>query len=234
MTGRPNLAREARGLLRRARFGVLSTISRREDGYPFGSITPFVLDEAARPLILISTLAEHTKNVDADPRSSLIAFEGGDDVQAQGRATVLGDCSRLEDQELPRLRYLRYFPDAAGYFETHDFFFYRIEPRIVRFIGGFGAIHWISRESFTPPPTPLAGQEAAILAHMNADHRHNLQAYCRHRFGVDANAVEMLGIDCDGFDVRADTRILRFDFPAPIGNAQDARRELVAMAEASR
>jgi len=225
---------EARRLLRRQQHGVLSTLSKKLNGYPFGSVTPFVLDHQARPVILISTLAEHTKNIEADPRVSLLAHDTSTDIQANARVTVVGNCARMEDQTALRARYLRYFPGAADYFATHDFFFYRIEPAHIRFIGGFGAIHWIEVSHFAAPENQLAAQEDAIIAHMNTDHQHNLAAYCRHFHGVDTSSAHMLGIDTDGFDVRAGARQLRFDFSEPVLSAQDARRALVAMAETCR
>ena len=225
---------DARRLLRQQQHGMLSTLSKKLDGYPFGSVTPFVLDHQARPVILISTLAEHTKNIEADPRVSLLTHDAGTDIQANARVTVVGNCARMADQTALKARYLRYFPGAADYFSTHDFFFYRIEPKHIRFIGGFGAIHWIQAAQFVTPDNNLASQEDAIIAHMNTDHQHNLLAYCRHFHGVNANSAHMLGIDTDGFDVRADAQLLRFDFSQPVLDAQDARRALVAMAEACR
>jgi putative heme iron utilization protein len=226
---------EARQLLRQQRHGVLSTLSKKLEGYPFGSVTPFVLDHQARPVILISTLAEHTKNIEADPRVSLLAHDASTDIQANARVTVVGNCARMEDQTGIRARYLRYFPGAADYFATHDFFFYRIEPAHIRFIGGFGAIHWIEISRFFTLENQLATQEEAIIAHMNADHQHNLTAYCRHVHGVDTSSAHMIGIDTDGFDVRTNSeQQLRFDFSEPVLDAQSARSALVAMAEASR
>lgn len=229
-----NTASEARRLLRTQQHGVLSTLSKKLGGYPFGSLTPFILDARARPVILISTLAEHTKNIEADARISLLAHAASDNVQASGRVTVVGNCARIDDAAALRTRYLRYFPAAAGYFDTHDFFFYRIEPAHIRFIGGFGAIHWIHADEFAVPDHPLASQEDAIIAHMNADHQHNLMAYCRHFHGVLPATVQMLGIDIDGFDVLADGQRLRIDFSEPVMDVQDARRALIAMAEMCR
>lgn len=227
-------ASEARRLLRTQQHGMLSTLSKKLGGYPFGSITPFVLDPRARPVILISTLAEHTKNIEADARVSLLAHAGNSDLQASARVTVVGNCARIDDAAAIKTRYLRYFPAAADYFDTHDFFFYRIEPTHIRFIGGFGAIHWVDVSQFAVPDHPLATQEDAIIAHMNADHQHNLMAYCRHFHGAQPVSVRMLGIDTDGFDVRADTQRLRIDFSEPVRDAQDARRALVALAERCR
>jgi putative heme iron utilization protein len=229
-----SLGSEARRLARSQRQGVLSTLSRRLEGYPFGSVAPFVLDHAGRPVILISTLAEHTRNIDADARVSLIAQPFAPDMQQAGRITLVGRAERLSGKASAGPRYLRYLPQAAGYFAMHDFHFYRIEPLRIRYIGGFGKIHWVEAAAYLLPDSPLAEQETDILDHMNRDHSGNLRDYCRHVHGLVTAHAEMIGIDPDGFDVRAGDQILRFDFTEPVLDAAAARRELVALAQACR
>jgi putative heme iron utilization protein len=230
-----NAAAEARQFLSSTHSGVLSTISARLGGYPFGSIAPFVLDHDGNPLILISTIAEHTKNIQADARVSLIAFDPATaDMQAGARLTVIGKAIPADKDERLRARYLRYFPQAEGYFGMHDFLFHRIEMEQARFIGGFGKIHWIAGDELRAPPHRLATEETAILDHMNADHAENLRAYCRHVHGVEAAQAAMIGIDTAGFDVRADGKLLRFAFDTPVTDAQEARQALVALAKACR
>ena len=229
-----NIALDARRLLRKSRYGMLATLSKKFGGHPFGSIIPYLLDQEERPVVLISTLAEHTKNIENDNRVSLLVHEAGDNVQAEARITVLGNCARMQDQQQMKTRYLRYFPNASGYFATHDFFFYRIAPNMIRYIGGFGEIHWIPAKDFAAPENKLAEQEKNILAHMNQDHIQNLRDYCQYYHGKKANDVEMTGIDCDGFDVRADGELLRFDFNAPVLDTAQARAVLVRMAKESK
>jgi len=224
----------ARCFVRSQHGGVLSTLSQRVDGFPFGSVAPFILDHAGSPVILISTLAEHTKNINADPRVSLIVQPYSPDMQVAGRVTVLGHAQRLDDKSGLGPRYLRIHPQAESYFTMHDFSFYRIEPVRIRYIGGFGRIHWVEPAQYLLPEFLLAEQEDEILAHMNSDHVDNLHAYCRHVHGIETELVEMIGIDPDGFDVRGDDRIFRFEFAAPITDAQQARQALVALAQAAR
>jgi len=229
-------ALEARKFLRTTRSGVLSTHSARFEGYPFGSIAPFVLDHEGNPLILISTIAEHTKNIQKDPHVSLIAFDPATpDAQAGARLTLLGEAVVTDKQDgALRARYLRYFPMAEQYFDMHDFLFHRINIRQARYIGGFGNIHWIPGDELRPPANHLAQQENAILDHMNADHAGSLIAYCRHVHGIEANEAAMIGIDVDGFDVRTEGKLLRFDFDNPVTNAQEARSALVALSKTVR
>lgn len=228
-------ALEARRFLRTTRSGVLSTHSARFAGFPFGSVAPFILDHDGQPLILISTIAEHTKNITQNPKVSLIAFDStASDMQAGARLTLLGTAAQADKQDgALKQRYLAYFPQAAQYFDMHDFLFYRIAISQARYIGGFGKIHWIPGEAFQAPPNQLLQQEAGILAHMNADHADSLRAYCKHVHSLDTERATMLGIDCDGFDVGTDTTVLRFDFDTPVTDALSARQALVALSKAA-
>jgi len=230
-----NNAQEARLMLRAHRYGVLSTLSKKFDGYPFGSITPYLVDHDGSLLILISTLAEHTKNILHDPRVSMITHDQRDPhIQTQGRVTVLGNAEQEPGREQAGLRYLRYFPEAGSYFAMHDFSFYRIRPMAIRYIGGFGRIHWVDMENYALQPYPLIEEESGVIAHMNSDHQDTMRNYCSHFHQCTALDVAMLGIDIDGFDVRADDQVLRFDFAQPVTDAQQARTALVEMAHAAK
>jgi putative heme iron utilization protein len=194
-------ARAARLLLRAHRYGALCTLSKKFDGHPFGSITPYLVDHDGSLLILISTLAEHTRNIQRDPRVSLITHNQEDPhIQAQGRVTVVGEAVAVAEREQAGKRYLRYFPEAQTYFAMHDFSFYRIVPRALRYIGGFGDIHWVKAGNYLVPPQPLAAEEDALLDQANAVR--------------PPSQGMVIGIDCDGFDVRLDERTARRDFPS--------------------
>lgn len=235
-----SLSLEARQFLRSTHSGILSTHSAKFEGYPFGSVAPFVLDHDCQPVILISNIAEHTKNIIANPKVSLLVFAGMEDLQANARLTLLGEAVKIdkEDADL-RARYLRYLPQAAGYFDMHDFAFYRIGIMQARYIAGFGKMSWMAGVDMVPPANQLAEVETSIIEHMNADHMDSLIAYCRHFHRFDAQDAEMLGIDCDGFDVKAgnsagNQQILRFQFESPISDAATARTALVAMSKQAR
>lgn len=229
-------ALEARKFLRSTRSAVLSTHSARFEGYPFGSIAPFVLDQDGNPLVLISTIAEHTKNIKKDPHASLIAFDpAAPDMQAGARLTLLGDAVVADKQDgTLRARYLNYFPQAVQYFDMHDFLFHRIAIRQARYIGGFGNIHWIEGAALLPPANQLGAQEAGILEHMNSDHAESLIAYCQLVHGFTPENAVMVGLDSDGFDLRANDVLWRFNFDTPVTDAQTARAALVALSKAAR
>lgn len=228
------LGSEARRFVRGQQQGVLSTLSQRIAGYPFGSVTPFILDQQGRPVILISTLAEHTKNIEADARVSLIVQPFTADMQEAGRATIVGKAQKLPEKDSLGPRYLRYFPKAETYFAMHDFSFYRIEPERIRYIGGFGKIHWIEASAYLAADNALAEAETGILDHMNSDHADALLDYCRHFHGLTPEQATMIGIDGDGFDIRTDGQVLRFDFAEPIADAAGARKALVEMVQQCR
>lgn len=199
-TSPQDTARAARQLLRAHRYGALCTLSKKFDGYPFGSITPYLVDHDGSLLILISALAEHTKNIQNDPRVSLITHNQEDPhIQTQGRITVVGTASLVTEREQAGKRYLRYFPEAQTYFAMHDFSFYRIAPLALRYIGGFGDIHWIKAEKYRIPPSTLATEEDELLRKVNAKR--------------SATQGLVIGIDCDGFDLRRNERTERHDFP---------------------
>ncbi|MDD5059153.1 MAG: pyridoxamine 5'-phosphate oxidase family protein [Sideroxydans sp.] len=195
--------RAARQLLRAHRYGALSTLSKKFDGHPFGSITPYMVDHDGNLLILISALAEHTKNINHDARVSLITHNQEDShIQTQGRITLVGTASLDGQREQIGKRYLRYFPEAQTYYDMPDFEFYRIVPQALRYIGGFGDIHWIKAESYHVPDNSLATEEDALLDRLNATRT--------------ASQGWVIGIDCDGFDLRLDERTVRHDFQTPV------------------
>lgn len=233
------LATEARQFLRSTRHGVLSTHSNKFAGYPFGSVTPFVLDHSCQPVILISSIAEHTKNIIANPKVSLLVFAEGADLQANARLTLIGEAAKIEEDDGDlRSRYLRYFPEAAGYFDTHDFAFYRITIHQARYIAGFGKMGWASGDEMITADNDIATLENSMINHMNADHVDSVIAYCKHFYNINADTAQLIGIDSDGFDVSAkvsgQTQTLRFNFEQPIADAQTARAALVAMSKATR
>lgn len=229
-----SLARDARRWLRAHRHGLLSTHSKAVEGYPFGSVVPYVLDHEARPILLISRLAEHSKNLAADARTSLLIHETGSNVLAQARVALVGKAEPVTNVDDVEARYTRYFPETAGYRTQLDFDFWRIVPVTLRAIAGFAKVHWLSREAYAPPSNTLAQDEAGIIEHMNTDHRDTLRDFFHLQKLSAVESVHMVGIDCDGFDLMADNKPLRFDFDEPITDALSARATLLALAHKAR
>lgn len=227
--------REARQLVRLHRSGVLSTHSVKHPGYPYGSALPHAADHAGRPVVLISHLAEHTHNLEADPRASFIVCASGADLQAKPRAALLGEMRPVADQEQIGRRYLRFFPDHEQYLRIGGFRFFALEPVHVRYIQGFGGLHWIAGDGYLAADSAAIAQaEPSVLEHMNADHADALRDYCRALHGVEPHEVEMVGVDCDGFDVRADGSLLRFAFEAPVIEPAQLRAVFIDLSRKSR
>jgi heme iron utilization protein len=209
----------ARQLLLQESFGILSTISVDVPGYPFGSVTPYCVDRDSQPIIYISTIAQHTRNILANPKVSLTVVETNsesDDVQARGRLTLLADARPVDRKDSDvRDRYLRYFPSAVQYDETHDFGFYRLELVRARFIGGFGQIFWLTRDELCMRNPFSPAEEAGIVGHMNKDHK-----------GAFAH---MTGMDSEGFDTIESGKKRRFTFDRPVRTMEEARQTLISM-----
>jgi heme iron utilization protein len=225
---------QARWLLLSEYHGVLSTISVDVPGYPFGSVVPYCLDRRGWPVLLISRIAQHTKNAWADPKVSLTISEPDlDDVQTGSRLTYLGDIQQVtEPDEDTAERYYRYFPQSRDYHRTHDFDFYVIAPVRVRYIGGFGEIFWLSPEQLVRPNPFSPAEETDMVDHMNTDHEAAMRTYCK-----TANIPltpetqpQFAGVDAEGFHLRLGARIVRFNFPSPVSKPLEVRQQLVAMA----
>lgn len=238
-----SLAQEAKQFLRSTRSGVLSSFSAKFDGYPFGSVMPFVLGHDCQPIVLISTIAEHTKNIIANPKVSLLVFAGAEDLHASGRLTLIGEAVQIEKDDADMMaRYCRYLPESYSYLAMHDFQFYRINIVQARYIAGFGKMGWMTDKELTgsdlKDANSIAKLEGDMIEHMNADHTDSMILYCKHFYGVAANHANLIGVDCDGFDIEAviadDLKMLRFNFESPIFDANSARMAFVALSKTAR
>jgi putative heme iron utilization protein len=236
MTPNPTeIGAEARELLYRAYDGVLSTHSVEMQGFPFGSVVPYCLDRRGRPVILIADIAQHTRNIVANPKVSLIVLDRSvDDVQANGRLTLLAGAHPVpgEDLEDTAERYYSFFPDRRDDHKTHTFTFYRMEPVRLRYIGGFGRIHWLHPDAVLRANPFTAREERAMVLHMNEDHPETLRTYCV-RAGISlpsGGKPVMVGIDGEGFHLRVGARIVRFAFPTPVATPAEVRAALAQMA----
>jgi heme iron utilization protein len=230
------ITNQVRNLLLSSDYGTLSSHSADCPGYPFASIVPVGFDDFNRPIILISRLAQHTRNIAENAKLSLFLSDAGqrgyDDVQTCARMTILAQAQRLNlDADANTVqRYCRFYEPAESYYKELDFDFYRLEPEKVRFIAGFGQIHWVGPDQlFTKNPLSFA-VEAGIVEHMNADHSDALIKYCQQAGLVvpKDSAPQMVGVDGYGFFQRLGERVVRFDFNEPVTNSTEVRKALIA------
>ncbi|UPF03123.1 DUF2470 domain-containing protein [Pseudomonas mosselii] len=229
-----NALRPARELLLKEYRGVLSTHSKSMPGYPFGSVVPYCLDAEGHPLILISRIAQHTHNLQKDPKCSLLVGErDAEDVQAVGRLTVMAEARKLTDEaaiEAAAARYYRYFPESANYHKAHDFDFWVLEPVRHRYIGGFGAIHWLDQVTLS---NPFAGKaEASMIEHMNSDHANAIAHYVELTDLPRTAPAEMVGIDSEGMHLRIGQAVYWLAFPSTCNTPTHVREALVFLARA--
>jgi len=236
-------AERARTLVYLGRVGSLSTVSRKQPGFPFGSVMPYGLDDRANPVLLISTMAMHTQNVQADPRSSLLVTQPdtiGDPLGAS-RVTLIGNILPVPVSEVGEARrvYLARYTNSKYWVDFDDFSFYRMHVVDVYYVGGFGVMGWVTdSEYYSAKPDPLADAATDIIQHMNTDHGDALVELARVFAGIESQEVAMSSVDRLGFHVRLKTqegtRSARIAFLREVSSPEQARKVLVEMVARAR
>lgn len=230
-----NQALTVRKFLKTQRNGILSTISQEVEQFPYGSVCPYMLDHQGRPVFLISSIAEHTKNIKANEKVCLTVMDEAVMPRLEGaRVSYMGKAEKIQSPEeiaLVSKRYLRFFPEVQSYFQAHGFDYYRINPKRIRYIEGFGKIYWVEAEDVLLESTPLIGAEERIIEHMNQDHQDSLVQYCKYYFKKKCSDPVMISVDPEGFTLRAKSDDLYFSFSKECTSAEQVRAEMVRMAE---
>lgn len=241
----PTHAERCRTLVHLARSATLCTIALDPPGFPYGSLVTTASDDAGRPLLLLSTLAEHTRNLLARSDASMLLTEplgSHDQPLAVGRVTILGPCSAVSDEERAAVRetFLAQQPTASYYVDFGDFAFYRLEPTALRYVGGFGRMSWVTGDDYrAAEPDPLAASSAGILTHMNDDHADAVLAYAKALAGLaEATSAAMTAVDRYGFELAAVTpagpRAARLAFDEPVTTSDEVRRAMVSLVKRAR
>jgi heme iron utilization protein len=234
----PTFADRARTLAYLGRIGSLSTLSRRQQGFPFGSVMPYGLDDQGRPIFLISTMAMHTQNIQTDPRSSLLVTqpEAGGDPLGASRVTLLGNVLPVPEPEVSEARklYLARYANSKYWVDFEDFSFYRMDVVDVYYVGGFGVMGWVTASEYSHgQPDPLADAATEIIQHVNADHADALILLARTFAGMESQEASMTSVDRLGFQVRLKTqegvRGARIAFLREVRNPSEARNVLIEM-----
>jgi hypothetical protein len=239
----PSFAERVRTLLSVASTATLSTLSRSHAGFPFGSLMPFALDNAGRPLFLISSMAVHTQNLGSDPRCSLfVAQENAEgDPLGAARTTLLGSCETVpsEDVAIVREIYLSRHSNSRYWADFSDFSFFRLAPVDIYYVGGFGVMGWVDAAAYgAARPDPLAAAAPGIMAHMNADHVDSMILLAEACAQLKATEAAMTSVDRLGFWLRLKTtegmKGARISFLREVSTAQEARQVLVEMVRQAR
>jgi putative heme iron utilization protein len=239
----PSFAERARTLLHLGRVGSLSTLSRKRPGFPFGSLMPYALDGAGRPVFLISTMAMHTQNLQQDGRASLLVTqpEASGDPLGAGRVTLVGNVAPIPTDERAEARrlYLERHENSKYWVDFDDFSFFALDVVDVYYVGGFGVMGWITAQEYSQAqPDPLADAAAGILQHMNADHQDALILLARVHAGIEAQEAVMTSVDRLGFHVRMKTgegmKGARIAFLSEVNTPGETRKVLVEMVQQAR
>jgi putative heme iron utilization protein len=231
--------RVARSLLRRSRQGALATLM-SSSGAPYCSLVNLASHPDGSPVLLISRLALHTRNVLADPRVSLMLDERAPGDPLEGaRIMLAGTAEEAGESDVLSLRqrYLRVHPTAEVFVDFKDFSFFRIRPSGAHLVAGFGRIVDLAPERFLTDLTGAEGlleAEEGAVAHMNADHLDALKLYATKLLGAAPGEWICTGCDPDGLDLQADTRVLRLDFPRRIVTPSALQQVLRELAEKAR
>jgi hypothetical protein len=248
----PTPGATVRGLVRAAeRASLASALVRDGSGRPYASLVLSTCAHDGSPVLLLSDLADHSKNLAAEPKAALLfdGTAGHADPLTGARASLLGEIRPIGDRadaEPLLARYIAHHPGAADYAGFADFKLYRMTVESAHLVAGFGRIHWLTGPEVlfdSADCGALAEAEADIVAHMNADHAAALTAIAAQLPGLpepeSADSWVMTGIDPEGFDLRtkglgAGTRRARAGFETPVRDAEAARTALVALARKAR
>ncbi|HEX8665904.1 MAG TPA: DUF2470 domain-containing protein [Beijerinckiaceae bacterium] len=226
----------AKDLLRSIRAGALATLD-RAGGFPFASLVTVATDYDGSPLLLMSRLSAHTRNLEADARASILLAQGGKgDPLAHPRLTVIGRAERTTDERVAR-RFLARHPKAALYAGFGDFSFWRLAVEAAHLNGGFARARDLAAGEVL---TDLAGAEELLevepsaVKHMNQDHREALALYAERLAGALKGAWRATGLDPEGLDLMAGDRAVRVPFGRRLTGAGELRRHLKEMADEAR
>jgi putative heme iron utilization protein len=231
-------AKAVRSLLRRSRQGALATLM-TGSGDPYCSLVNVASHPDGSPILLISRLAIHTKNLLADARVSLMLDERAEGDPLEGSRIMLSGHAEevASEREVVRRRYLNAHPSAEAFVDFKDFSFFRIRPTGTHLVAGFGRIVDLKPAQFM---TELADAGALLEAeqgaveHMNTDHRQALGLYATRLLGAAPGDWRCSGVDPDGIDLQAGNETLRLDFPERVTGPGELRKILVRLAEQAR
>lgn len=227
---------EARRLMRAARTATLATLL--DDGTPYASLVKPASDMAGRPVILVSRLAWHTRNLEADGRASLLFAApavDGDPLEA-ARVTAIGRLAPCAGEACAE-RFLACHPDAAAYAGFSDFSYWRMEVERCHAVAGFGRIETFEAGAVVLPGAPVEAMERLApeaLEHMNADHEEALGLYATRLLGQPPGDWRAATLDPDGIDLSDGKRSVRLAFATPVATPAELRASLKALADEAR
>ena len=243
MAKSPSSVADAHALLAREKSATLCTLHAGLDGWPFGSVVPYAVLPSGDPVVFLSDIAEHTKNLERDPRASLFLADpdARERPQTGARMSMLVRAHRPSgaEERAAEEAYFARFPSSAAMRGTHGFFVWVLEVDRIRWIAGFGSMGWIARAEWTGGADPLAPHAAGIVDHMNRDHADAVVDLVAHLAGLKAASARVVAMDRGGFDVEATdatgaSHEVRLPFDAPVSTPAEVRKVVMAMVASAR
>ena len=220
-------------LMRNCREGVLSTVSKKYEGYPFGSFVTFISGADRSIIFYASDIAQHTINLKNNSKACITLFNLSEgDKQDSARLSLLGDVKKIEEDidEISR-QFIEFFPESSQYSNMHDFNFYKLNISQVRWIGGFGKIAWLSSTNWNPTKPKWLKQENSMVKHMNEDHSNSIVSTLNAKLGIKDKRAKMLRLTMDGYYVSSRNKIYFVDFNLPCFTVKQYRDKLVEQAK---
>ena len=238
-TGDFSAPKLARSLLRRSRQGALATLM-PGSGDPYCSLVNVASHCDGSPILLISQLALHTRNILDDPRVSLMLHERAEGDPLEGARIMLAGRAEQAggaEEGVLRRRYLNAHPAAEAFVNFKDFSFFKVWPAGVHLVAGFGRIVDLTPQQFLTDVSDagaLLEAEQGAIEHMNADHRDAMNLYATKLLGAEQADWRCTGCDPDGMDMQAGAKTLRLDFPERVTGPGELRKMLVRLAGEAR
>ncbi|KAL0452902.1 UNVERIFIED_CONTAM: hypothetical protein Slati_1268300 [Sesamum latifolium] len=223
---------EVRTLLHHSLRGILSTFSQKHEGYPSGSMVDFACDAYGSPILALSNLALHTKDLLANPKCSLLVAKDPDD-RTDLVITVHGDALPVAESNVEAIRtaYMATHPDAF-WVDFGDFQFLRLEPKVIRFVSGVATALLrsgeFSNEEFRAAKVdPIYQFSKPITSHMNKDHAEDTKLIVQHSTSVPVEFAYMLDVDSLGFNVKAGYQGKTFKLRIPFTRRATERKDRI-------
>ena len=220
-------------LMRNCREGVLSTVSKKYEGYPFGSFVTFISGADRSIIFYASDIAQHTINLKNNSKACITLFNLSEgDKQDSARLSLIGDVKIIDkDVEEISRQFIEFFPESSQYSNMHDFSFYKLNISQVRWIGGFGKIAWLSSTNWNPIRPKWLKKEHSMIEHMNEDHSNSIVSTLNAKLGIKDKHARMLRLTTDGYYVSSKNKIYFIDFNLPCFTVKQYRDKLVEQAK---
>ncbi len=230
-----NHEKEAVAFYRSDKIAILSTISKKYEGYPFGSFVTYVSGWDRTIFLYLSDLADHTKNLKKNHKSCITIFKKNEsgDVQNSARLTLIGDLKKvpLKIYEACKDRFHNFFPESSVYEQMHDFNFYQISITQSRWIGGFGKISWLDPKNWKNVSVDWFDGEKNMIKHMNEDHSNTIQSALHAEHGIKDKEAVMIGLSIDGYYIRSKGNIFFINFDYPVCTSKEYRNVLIELSK---